>query len=228
MNKELSDIEGYVDELKAKVKNFNNVVVFVPSVIIKPFADKVKGAFGVGAQNCHYAESGAYTGEISANMVKSVGAKYVIIGHSERRHYFDESDEFLNKKLLSALKCELVPVFCIGETLEEKKDFKKVLKRQIVNGFKGVTDFSKIIVAYEPVWAIGTGNVATINDIDQAHTYIRGVFREQFKTEVTLVYGGSVSPDSSREILSLPAVDGVLVGGASLNADKFSQIIGSR
>ena len=228
MNKDISDIDGYVDELKKNVKNFNNVVVFVPSVMIKPFFDKVKNAFGVGAQNCHYAESGAFTGEISAAMAKSAGAGYVIIGHSERRHYFDESDEFLNKKLHSVLSHGLVPVFCIGETLEEKKNFKKVLKRQIVNGFKGVTEFSKIIVAYEPVWAIGTGNVATIEDINRVHSFIRSVFKEEFNTEISLVYGGSVSPDSSKEILSLPEVDGVLVGGASLNPSKFSQIIGSR
>ena len=228
MNKDISDIDGYVDELKKNVKNFNNVVVFVPSVMIKPFFDKVKNAFGVGAQNCHYAESGAFTGEISAAMAKSAGAGYVIIGHSERRHYFDESDEFLNKKLHSVLSHGLVPVFCIGETLEEKKNFKKVLKRQIVNGFKGVTEFSKIIVAYEPVWAIGTGNVATIEDINRVHSFIRSVFKEEFNTEISLVYGGSVSPDSSKEILSLPEVDGVLVGGASLNTSKFSQIIGSR
>lgn len=228
MNKDISDIDGYVDELKKNVKNFNNVVVFVPSVMIKPFFDKVKNAFGVGAQNCHYAESGAFTGEISAAMAKSAGAGYVIIGHSERRHYFDESDEFLNKKLHSVLSHGLVPVFCIGETLEEKKNFKKVLKRQIVNGFKGITEFSKIIVAYEPVWAIGTGNVATIEDINRVHSFIRSVFKEEFNTEISLVYGGSVSPDSSKEILSLPEVDGVLVGGASLNPSKFSQIIESR
>lgn len=228
MNKDFSDIPGFVSYIKENVKNLNNVAVCVPSVMLKTFADETNGSFGVGAENCHFAASGAYTGEVSAQMVKSAGATHVIIGHSERRQYFGEQNDFLNKKLLAVLDSGLTPIFCIGETLEQKPNFEEVLGKQIKEGCAGVKDFSKVIVAYEPVWAIGTGNVATIDDIKKVHDYIRKVFKSEFGAEIKLVYGGSVTPDSSKEILSLNTVDGVLVGGASLDPVKFTKIIESR
>lgn len=228
MNQNFSAIEGYVDYLKKNAESKNNVVVCVPSVMIKSFSDAAHGEIVVGAQNCHFAESGAYTGEVSAQMIKEAGAEYVIIGHSERRLYFDETNEFLNKKLVSAIKHDLKVIFCIGETLEQKDNFEAVLKKQILEGFEGVSDFSSVIVAYEPVWAIGTGKVATVDDIRTVHRYIKNTIHGNFGVDLPVVYGGSVKPANCSEILKLDEVDGVLVGGACLKPEDFCAIINSR
>lgn len=228
MNKDFSEIPEYVNYLKQNASGEKNVVVCVPSVMVKTFADAAGSEIGVGAQNCHYAESGAYTGEISANMVKSAGAKYVIIGHSERRAYFGETNDLLNKKLVSAISHDLKVIFCIGETLEEKENYQAVLKKQILEGFAGLTDFSNVIVAYEPVWAIGTGKVATTEDIDEIHGFIKSTIKENFKVDLPILYGGSVKSSNSGEILALNNVDGVLIGGASLKSEEFCAIIKSR
>ena len=151
MNNDFSDIPGFVKYIKKNAKKEKNLVVCVPSVMIKSFADTAKKQVATGAENCHYADKGAYTGEISASMVKSAGAKYVIVGHSERRQLFAESNEFLNKKLIACLDRGLKVIFCIGETLDERSKYKSVLKKEIVEGFAGITDFSNIIIAYEPV-----------------------------------------------------------------------------
>lgn len=228
MNKDFSEIDEYCKYLDKNVKDKDGVIVCVPSVFIKTVSDNKKTRFSVGAENCHYEKKGAFTGEISAQMVRSAGAEYVIIGHSERRQLFGETNEFLNKKLHAALGAGLKPIFCIGETLEQKDKFKSVLKKQIEEGFAKVEDFSNIVVAYEPVWAIGTGKVATTKDIEKVHSYIRSVFETKFNVKVRIVYGGSVSTENCGEILSLDEVDGVLVGGASLDPVKFTKIIESR
>ena len=228
MNQNFSAIDGYVAGLKKNAKHIGDVIVCVPSVMIKTFSERSAGKIKVGAQNCHFAESGAYTGEVSAQMVKEAGAEYVIIGHSERRLYFDETNDFLNKKLISAIKHGLKVIFCIGETLEQKKTFKSVLKKQILEGFAGVEDFSNVIVAYEPVWAIGTGKVATTEDIKVVHEYIKETIVKNFGVKLPVVYGGSVKPSNCAEILNLDDVDGVLVGGACLNIEDFCAIINSR
>ncbi len=229
MNNDFSDIPGYLKYLKKYVKNQQNVVVCVPSVMLKTFSDETrKTMFETGAQNCYFAESGAFTGEISPKLVKNSGATYVILGHSERRQIFSETNELINHKISASVALGLKVVFCVGETLDEKSKYKSVLKKQLLDGLKSISDLSNIIVAYEPVWAIGTGKVAIKADIEKAHLYIKDTIKENFDYDVPVLYGGSVKPINSAEILALNCVDGVLVGGASLNAEDFSKIIESR
>ena len=228
MNNDFSDIKPFVKYVKKNVKNRNNLVVCVPSVMIKSFADVAKGVVATGAENCYFAEKGAYTGEVSVGMVKNAGASYVIVGHSERRQLFAETNEMLNKKLKAVQKAGLKTIFCIGESLEERTKYKSVLKKEIVEGFDGVTDFSDIIIAYEPIWAIGTGKVATTADIQKVHSYIKNLVKETFGADVPVLYGGSVKPSNSKEILALAEVDGVLIGGASLKAEDYCAIALSR
>ena len=161
-------------------------------------------------------------------MVKSAGASYAIVGHSERRQYFAETNEMLNKKLNACLNAGLKVIFCIGESLEEKSKYKSVLKKEILEGFAGIKDFSNIVVAYEPIWAIGTGKVATTDDIKKVHSFIKGLFKEAFGVDMPVLYGGSVKPSNSKEILALSEVDGVLIGGASLKAEDYTSIAQSR
>lgn len=228
MNNDFSDIKPFVKYVKKNVKIKEGLVVCVPSVMIKEFADTAKGVAETGAENCYFAEKGAYTGEISAKMVKSAGASYVIVGHSERRQLFGETNEMLNKKLKASLAEGLKVIFCIGETLEERTKYKSVLKKEIVEGFDGITDFSSIVIAYEPIWAIGTGKVATTADISKVHAYIKNLVKETFGADIKVLYGGSVKPSNSKEILALSEVDGVLIGGASLKAEDYSNIALSR
>lgn len=228
MNNDFSDIKPFVSYIKKNAKKEKNLIVCVPSVMIKSFADTAKKLVATGAENCYFAEKGAYTGEISANMVKSAGASYVIVGHSERRQIFGETNDVCNKKLHAALSAGLKVIFCIGETLDERTKYKSVLKKEIIEGFAGITDFSNVIVAYEPVWAIGTGVVATTADIVKVHTYIKNLIKEEFNADMPVLYGGSVKPSNSKEILALNEVDGVLIGGASLKAEDYIAIAQSR
>ncbi len=228
MNNDFSDIKPFVKYVKKNQKNKKGLVVCVPSVMIKSFADSAKGVVETGAENCYFAEKGAYTGEISAQMVKSAGASFAIVGHSERRQIFNETNEMLNKKLKACLNAGLKVIFCIGESLEEKSKYKSVLKKEIVEGFKGITDFSNIVIAYEPIWAIGTGKVATTQDISKVHAYIKNLCKESFGVDISVLYGGSVKPSNSGEILALGEVDGVLIGGASLKAEDYVAIASSR
>ena len=228
MNNDFSDIKPFVSYIKKNAKKEKNLIVCVPSVMIKSFADTAKKLVATGAENCYYAEKGAYTGEISAQMVKSAGASYVIVGHSERRQIFGETNDVCNKKLHAALSAGLKVIFCIGETLEERTKYKSVLKKEIIEGFAGITDFSNIIIAYEPVWAIGTGVVATTPDIVKVHSYIKNLLKDEFNAELPVLYGGSVKPSNSKEILALDEVDGVLIGGASLKAEDYIAIAQSR
>ena len=187
----------------------------------------------MGAQNCYLKESGAYTGEISPQMLKEVGCAWCIIGHSERRQYFHESDELLNQKLRFALGAGLKVMFCIGETLEERESGKMndVLIRQVTHGLQGLSaeDFAAVAIAYEPVWAIGTGVTATPEQAQEAHAFVRGLVKDQFGASVAdgvrILYGGSVKPDNAAELMSKPDVDGSLVGGAALKADSFAGIV---
>ena len=228
MNNDFSDIKPFVSYIKKNAKKEKNLIVCVPSVMIKSFADTAKKLVATGAENCYYAEKGAYTGEISPQMVKSAGASYVIVGHSERRQIFGETNDVCNKKLHAALSAGLKVIFCIGETLEERTKYKSVLKKEIIEGFAGITDFSNIIIAYEPVWAIGTGVVATTADIVKVHSYIKNLLKDEFNAELPVLYGGSVKPSNSKEILALDEVDGVLIGGASLKAEDYIAIAQSR
>jgi triosephosphate isomerase len=189
-------------------------------------------AIGVGGQNAYWEEKGAFTGEISASHLKAAGAKYVVLGHSERRQLFGETNETVNKRLKAVLAQGLVPILCIGETLAERDGGKleSVLKEQITGGLAGLTasQLGTLVVAYEPVWAIGTGRTATTAQAQEAHAFVRGVLRSivgDLADKIRIQYGGSVKPDNAKELLSQPDVDGALVGGASLKAADFIAII---
>ncbi len=213
-----------------------DVVLFPPFPFIPFVLDNVdNNRIGVGAQNCATEEKGAYTGEVSAQMIKSLGANYVIIGHSERRAYYGETDEILNEKLLQALKSDLIPVFCIGEKLEERQagNHFNIVKSQLENTVFNLSkeDFSKIIIAYEPVWAIGTGQTATPEQAQEIHSYIRslveGIFGIDVADDLTILYGGSCKPSNAKELFTQKDIDGGLIGGASLKAEDFVEIITS-
>jgi triosephosphate isomerase (TIM) len=189
----------------------------------------------LGAQNVYYEESGAYTAEISADMLKSVGCEYVILGHSERRVIFNESDELINKKIKTAIAKEIKPIFCVGELLEQREsgETMKVVSSQIEMGLEGITaeQMKNIIIAYEPVWAIGTGKTATPEQAQEVHSLIRELVSKKYLSSVAenliIQYGGSVKPDNASELLSQEDIDGALVGGACLKADSFLSIIAS-
>ena len=187
----------------------------------------------LGAQDCYWEKEGAFTGEISAPMLKDVGCEYVIIGHSERRQFFHETNETVNKKLKAVLKESIHAIVCVGEKLEERKSGKTfdVVKDHVVNSLNGISkdDMLKTVIAYEPVWAIGTGVNATKEQAQEVHKYIRGllkdIFGEDVAKEVTIQYGGSVKPENIKELISQEDVDGALVGGASLKGDSFVKIV---
>lgn len=233
MNKTPAQGAELVNELKPLVKDADcDVVVCVPATDIYAVAQAVKGSnIHLGAQNVHFAESGAYTGEISADMLLELGVEYVIIGHSERRQYFGETDETVNKRTLTALNKGLIPIVCVGETLEEREDNKteEVLKRQIAEGLKGVEDLTKLVVAYEPVWAIGTGKTATAEQANETIGYIRKVLAENFcadcAAKVRIQYGGSMKGSNAKELMAQPEIDGGLIGGASLKAPDFALVV---
>lgn len=186
----------------------------------------------LGAQNMYIEEKGAYTGEISPLMLKDLGCSYVILGHSERRKYFGERDDFINRKVVTAIKYGLTPIVCIGETLEEREEGKtfEVLKYQLNNSLANLSnsEVEKIVIAYEPVWAIGTGKNATPQQAQEAHNFIRKEYSTMYGAaaeKVRIIYGGSISPENFKSIMEQPDVDGGLVGGSSLDPEKFSKIV---
>jgi triosephosphate isomerase len=187
----------------------------------------------LGAQNLFWENEGAYTGEISAPMLKSVGCQYCIIGHSERRQYFAETDETVNKRIQAAIRVGLKPVFCVGETEKERESEQtlSVLDKQFKNGLKDLIldQLDKLIIAYEPVWAIGTGKTATDDQAQEVHQFIRSLVKKNFGSalsdSIRILYGGSVKPDNIEGLMSMPDIDGALVGGASLDAESFSRIV---
>ena len=188
---------------------------------------------GLGAENCADHKSGAYTGEVSAAMVASTGAKYVILGHSERRQYYHETAEILKEKTLLALENGLTPIFCIGEVLEERENgtYFDVIKAQVEDSLFNLSaeDFGKIVLAYEPVWAIGTGKTATADQAEEIHAFIRNLIAEKYGNEVaentSILYGGSCKPSNAKELFAKPNVDGGLIGGAALAVDTFMGIV---
>lgn len=190
-------------------------------------------SISLGAQNIYFESQGAFTGEISAEMVKACGCTYVILGHSERRQIFEEKDEFINKKISSAISAGLTPVLCIGETKSERNSNKtlNVLDKQVQNGLKGisVSTGNELVIAYEPVWAIGTGDSASPEQVEEAHFNIRKliekIYNKNVAENIKILYGGSVKSGNAKELLSLENVDGALVGGASLKAEDFTGII---
>jgi len=190
-------------------------------------------AVSLGAQNLHWETEGAYTGEISAAMITASGCRYIIIGHSERRQYFGETDDMVNKKIRAAVAADLIPVFCIGESEQERESEEtfSVLDKQVKMGLEGFSpdNLEKLVIAYEPVWAIGTGKSATTEQAQEVHSFLRTMLTEKFgdafSQAVRILYGGSVKPGNIAELMSMADIDGALVGGASLDAETFSRIV---
>ncbi len=233
MNNTASEGVALVNAIKPLVERaVCEVVVCVPAIDIPAVAVALEGSnIRLGAQNVHFAAKGAYTGEISAAMLKEYGVRYVIIGHSERRQYFGETDETVNKRTKAALEAGISPIVCVGETLEQRETGKtqEVLDRQIAVGLQGISDLAKIVIAYEPIWAIGTGRTATCEQAENTIHYIRKKCAELFGEEqaeaVRIQYGGSMNADNYRLLMSMPDIDGGLIGGASLKAADFSAIV---
>lgn len=222
----------FVNNLAPIVKDTKNEVI-----ICVPFTDLFYTLLAVqetnihvGAQNMHWKESGAYTGEISPDMLKCINVEYVIIGHSERRQYFNETDETVNLKVKSALEHGLKPIVCVGESLEQKEagNTEEIITSQVAKALEGLTldDLRNTIIAYEPIWAIGTGKTATAEDANNSIKAIRNKIKELFNTDdVTILYGGSVKPENAKELFSMSDIDGGLVGGASIKAETFGKIV---
>ncbi len=238
MNKTLSEAIELVSAISKNPGDKTVIkIVFPPFPLISAVTNYIgaTGNFYTGAQNCSEYASGAYTGEVSAIMLKSVGCKYVLVGHSERREYFGETDKQLILKLKSALENNLKPVFCFGEKLAERKNNShfKIVSEQIKNvlGSFSDKDLSQIILAYEPVWAIGTGETATPQQAQEMHQHVRQTIKELFSSDVALqipvLYGGSCNAQNASELFACPDIDGGLIGGASLKADDFCKIIRS-
>lgn len=235
MNKTASQTNELLDELIPMVANSNcQVVVCVPYTDLYAAGKKLEGTtIALGSQNVHWADNGAFTGEISADMLIELGVKYVIIGHSERRQYFGETDQTVNKRVVQALAKGLVPIVCVGETEKEREDGKtdEVNRRQLTEGLKNISsaDAVKLIIAYEPIWAIGTGKTATEADANTAIGYIRKVLGQLFGNEVANIiriqYGGSMNARNAEGLMAMPQIDGGLIGGASLKAADFALIV---
>ena len=234
MNKTIEETIEFINEVKDKLNNDKvEAVICAPFTVLKDLKEATKGTnIKVGAQNMHYAENGAFTGEVSATMLKEIGIDYVIIGHSERRQYFNETNEACNKKVLKALEVGINPILCCGETLEQREanETKNICKTQVEEALKDidVNDISKVVIAYEPIWAIGTGKTATSEDANDVISYIREVVARLYgekSNEVRIQYGGSVKPQNVAEIMAQSDIDGALVGGASLAANDYIQLV---
>jgi triosephosphate isomerase len=236
MYKTVHEAVVFVKEFRSIVKDATGVEIVVapPFTALHSVAEAARtSVIGVAGQDLHWEREGAFTGEISAPMLKEAGAEYVIIGHSERRRMFHETDEVVNRKLVAALAAKLTPIVCIGETLEEREasETLAVLDRQLKVGFDGISadQVAGLVIAYEPVWAIGTGRNATPQQAGEAHAHIRSRLRQWFGGHAAdlchVIYGGSVKPDNIKELVALPDVDGALVGGASLDLRAFADIV---
>ena len=236
MFKTVAEATAFVTDLRAAVKGASGVQIVVgpPFTAIHAATQAARGSnIEVSAQDLHWERQGAFTGEISATMIKEAGATYAIIGHSERRQLFGETDAIVNRKVQSAIAQGLTPIMCIGETLDERErnDTLTVLDRQIKGGLDAITaeQVGALVIAYEPVWAIGTGRNATAAQAGEAHAHIRTRLRQWFGGDAAdtcrLIYGGSVKPDNIRELIAEPDVDGALVGGASLEVKSFADIV---
>lgn len=235
MNKTSSEAREFVTELLKQVPSTDEVELVVCPVhtSLESVANLVKGSnVKVGAQNVYFEKSGAFTGEVSPDMLQDIGVDYCIIGHSERRQYFGETDESVNKKVKAVLEVGVLPIMCVGESLEEREngETEKVCKTQVVNGLAGLSkeDIVKTVIAYEPIWAIGTGKSATKEDANETIGFIRSVVEEiagkEVAEQVRIQYGGSVKPENISEYMAMPHIDGALVGGASLQVKSFLDI----
>lgn len=236
MNTTLQEGVGLAKDVNEALKHAEvecDVVICVPFTHLAPVNEVIDSKLGLGAENCADHKSGAYTGDVSASMVASTGATYVILGHSERRQYYGETAETLKEKVALALDNNLTPIFCIGEVLEQRENgsYLDVVKSQIEDALFGLSaaEFSKLVLAYEPVWAIGTGKTATDDQAQEMHAHIRSVIAGKYGKEIadntSILYGGSCKPSNARALFAKPDVDGGLIGGASLDAESFMGIV---
>ncbi|MFQ6081847.1 MAG: triose-phosphate isomerase [Candidatus Aminicenantia bacterium] len=236
MNKTLSEAVDLVSKLKEEIEGeeTGEVVVIPPFTSLSEIKKIIIGSeIKLGAQNVFWKEKGAFTGEVSPVMLSDIGCQYVIVGHSERREHFGETDESVNLKIKSALRHSLMPIFCIGETLEERKKKKTISKidHQIEEGLKGISEeeIKKIVIAYEPIWAIGTGQTATPEQAQKVHNFIRQKLAQKYGKRIAsyaiILYGGSVKPENTYSLIKEKDIDGALIGGASLEAESFGKII---
>lgn len=235
MNKTRDEALEFIYSVNEQLPAYDLVdtVICAPAIILRDLVKRQGDNLRIGAQNCHNEESGAFTGEISPVMLETTGVKYVVLGHSERRIIFGESNEFINKKMHAALAHNLKPIFCVGETLEEREAgiTNKVLKEQVEAGLANLTEteMADVVIAYEPVWAIGTGKTAAASDANDACAYVRSVVKDLYNAkvadEVRVLYGGSVKPANVSELLSQSDIDGGLVGGASLDPESFLKLV---
>lgn len=234
MTMSIDEAKSFVNAIRDKINTDVEAVLCAPFTMLKDLKEATAGTeIKVGAQNMHFEESGAFTGEISPLMLKEIAVDYVIIGHSERRQYFNESDETVNKKVLKALEHHILPILCCGESLEQREagETKDVVKTQVEKGLAGVdiVGLANIVIAYEPIWAIGTGKTATSSQANDVIAYIREVvatmFGEEAAAKVRIQYGGSVKPSNVSEIMNESDIDGALVGGASLQPDSFLSLV---
>lgn len=236
MYKSINEARNWIRVFQGSKKGVLHVdiLLFPAYTTIYPIGKEAsKANISLGAQNLHEAEEGAYTGEVSGKMLVEAGADWVLIGHSERRTLFGEHDQRINLKVLRALISGLKPILCVGETLEEREANQQedVVRRQLIEGLKDIhpDDLYQVVIAYEPVWAIGTGQTATPQDAQEMHSFIRSVIGSQWKSRIAesirILYGGSVKPDNAKELFACPDIDGGLVGGASLKAETFLSIL---
>lgn len=235
MNMTIKDAVKFVSDIKDKVGTESvEKVICVPFTILKDIKDATKDTnIKIGAQNMHYEDSGAYTGEVSAPMLKELDIDYCIVGHSERRQYYAETDDTVNKKLTQAIKYDITPILCVGESLEQREDGTTfdIIKEQITKGLVNIkdSDVENIVIAYEPIWAIGTGKTATSDQANEVISFIRksisSLYDEKTADKVRIQYGGSVKPSNIKEIMGKSDIDGALVGGASLKAEDFIALL---
>ncbi|NLZ25204.1 MAG: triose-phosphate isomerase [Clostridiales bacterium] len=235
MNNTIAETRKLINELKPLVKDAKcDVVICTPFTSLAAAIEETKGTnIKVGAQNVHWAEKGAFTGEISAKMLLELGVEYVIIGHSERRQYFGETDQSVNARVKAALAASLKVILCIGETLDEREKglIEEVLVRQTTEALKGIdkAQLEDIIIAYEPVWAIGTGKTATSKDANDSIKIVRDtvakLYDEEAAQKIRIQYGGSMNPSNASELMAMPEIDGGLIGGASLKAEDFAKVV---
>lgn len=235
MNKTVLQGKEFIKNIKDEIKGTDvEVMIFAPYTLLASLKEVAKDTnIIIGAQNIHFEDSGAFTGEISADMLKDIGIEYVLVGHSERRQYFNETDDTVNKKLHKAIEKKIKVILCVGEGLEEREKNieKEIVKNQIAKAFEGIKpeNMNKIIIAYEPIWAIGTGKTASKEDANEMIAYIRNLIKEIYgdgiSEEIRILYGGSVKPQNIEELMEQEDIDGGLIGGASLKEDQFVQLV---
>jgi len=236
MNKTIGEAVSLVKELKEFVRDISDreLLVCPPFTALSSAAAEASGSnVQVGAQNMHYEDEGAFTGEISPKMLKELGVKYVILGHSERRHIFGEDDELVNKKVKKAIKESLIPILCVGETLNQREagQTEVTVEGQIKKGLAAVTaeEMRNVVIAYEPVWAIGTGKTATPEQAEEVHKFIRELLKslldEETSENTRILYGGSMKPENAKGLMAMANIDGGLIGGAALDAKSFADIV---